>query len=291
MKMLIISSVADLRKEPVEANSFYAKDPLQESQLLYGERILVKHENNGWIFIEAIEQQKFISNWQGYPGWIKKTQAVEVADFPLYNLVVSEPWVDIISESDQLIVPVSLGTKLKGFELKGLSWKLQLPDGTMGYIPQEKVRSLSDYSNFGKNVIAMGEKLLNHPYHWGGCSIYRDNFKDALTSVDCSSLTHLLYRVHGKEIPRDAHDQFLKSLKRSNKEAHELELGDLIFIRYHDKPDRIGHVMLYSGGDGILDANITDKRVVKTTAALRYGRSLKTMKSGDDIGPGIIYFG
>lgn len=284
--MLLTVSVADLRKEPSHPLPAYGKDMFQESQLLFGERLLKKEEKGEWIFVEAVNQPKFIDQWQGYPGWIKKSQAIEVKQYPTYNLVVSDLWANI----NQTSATVCLGTKLEGIELRDQWWQLCLPNGSKGYIHQASVCSLqcSDFTHFGKNVIALGEKLLNHPYHWGGCSIYNAQVKEVLTGVDCSSLVHLLYRVYGKEIPRDAHDQFLTSRPL---EFQQLKIGDLIFIRYHDKPKRIGHVMLYAGEDGILDANITDKQVVKTQAALRYGCPLHTMKYGEDIGIGRVYFG
>lgn len=295
IKMLITSSFADLRKEPRPARYIYEKDPLQESQLLFGECLLVHEERDEWLFVEAIEQQKFIGRgeWRGYPGWIRKDQAIEVADFPLYNLVVCNLWVQIFNmpnTTGQVLESVCLGTKLEGAPLVGQWWRLRLPGRPDGFIMQQNVHQLKTKSpnQLGENIIALGEKLLGHPYHWGGLTIYKENSKEGLTSIDCSGLTYLLYRVYGKMIPRDAHDQFLISTRL---ELQEMQRGDLIFIKYHHQPNRIRHVMLYAGGDEILDANITDKCVVKTTATMRFGLPLKKMKSGDNIGKGMIFFG
>src|SRR5262249_43993901 len=155
--------------------------------------LLKKSEKGEWIFVEAVEQQKFTDQWQGYPGWIKKQHAIVVSRFPAYNLVVSDLWVNIYGASQ--ITAVCLGTKLEGIELKDGWWQLRLPDGSEGHIQQKHVRPLPcpDFTQFGNNVIALGEKLLDHPYHWGGCSIYHPHTKVTLTGLDCSSLVHVLY--------------------------------------------------------------------------------------------------
>lgn len=273
-KLLIKTAVADLRAKPIYPIQTYERDPHQETQLLFGECALGYEEEGEWIRIEAIEQPKYTDCWQGYPGWILKDSVIDTDEFPHYNLVVSTPWALI----QPFMQPVCLGTRLQAISRVGGVYKLRLPDGSEGYINQIDVKNDVD-------MFEIAEQLLGHPYLWGGRSIYHHEINTHLTGLDCSSLIQLLYRISGKEIPRDAHDQFLKSTPQTR-----MKPGDLIFIRYHDKPQRIGHVMLYAGGDFILDANITDKKVIKTTALKRYGRSLDSVKTGEDIGPGMIYF-
>ena len=294
-KLIINVPVADLRKEPVPLKISYNKDLLQETQLLYGECLLASLEKNGWIFVEAIEQQCYRKNegWTGYPGWIKREQAIEISEFPDFNLVVNDLWAYIFespNSNSDAIVSVSLGSKLEGIELLNPWWRLRLPGQKEGYIAKGQVRQLRSSHNreSGKQMVSLGEKLLGHPYLWGGRSIYRPGWLHQTTSLDCSGLTDLLYRVNGIAIPRDAHDQFLKTERL---EFQDLQVGDLVFLFYHDKPARVGHVMIYAGGDGLLDANITDGKVVKTTAKERYGKPFREMRAGDDIGVGRIYFG
>ncbi len=44
----------------------------RETQLLQGEKVLIKETSGEWIKIEAIEQPEYTHNnkWEGYPGWI-----------------------------------------------------------------------------------------------------------------------------------------------------------------------------------------------------------------------------
>ena len=60
--------------------------------------------------------------------------------------------------------------------------------------------------------------------------------------MDCSGLVNLAYRAAGLDIPRDAHEQFLRA-----KPVNALQPGDLIFLSERQNPKRIVHVMLYEG--------------------------------------------
>ncbi|MBI4356079.1 MAG: C40 family peptidase [Candidatus Omnitrophica bacterium] len=68
--------VADLRARPVRAAASLDHDPLEETQLLYGERVRLHStrivDGVAWAFVEAIEQPEFTHHrrWEGYPGWV-----------------------------------------------------------------------------------------------------------------------------------------------------------------------------------------------------------------------------
>jgi gamma-D-glutamyl-L-lysine dipeptidyl-peptidase len=295
IKMLVKKTFTDLRQEPSSGKLVYEKDPSQSSQLLFGEPLLVHAQKGEWLFIEAIQQQKYYltGEWKGYEGWIKKAHAIEVSEFPIYNLVISGLWTQIYTTPNAMsspLSPVCLGTKLQGKVFDDYWWHVSLSEEIEGFVLQKHAIPFKPrpFKTSQDSIIDLGEKLLNHPYHWGGLTIFKEDFQEGLTSLDCSGLVYLLYRVYGLNIPRDAHDQFLISKKL---EPWEMQIGDLIFIKYHQQSDRIGHVMLYAEGDEILDANITDRCVVKTTLSARYGFSLNQLKSGDDIGKRIIFFG
>ena len=98
-------------------------------------------------------------------------------------------------------------------------------------------------------VINTSKKLLDVPYLWGGRSAFADDHIPA--GVDCSGLVNLAYRVNGKDIPRDAHEQFVKS-RLIKKE--DLADADFIFWSKQGSPEKISHVALYYGDERVLDA-------------------------------------
>lgn len=254
---VVTAPVANLRREPIEHSGEYTKDPLQETQLLFGEPVIPIEEKAGWVYVQAIEQQKYSTKWVGYPGWIQKTQLQKVLDLPLCNLITIDLWNKVHSDSNS--VTLSFGTKLQGLRRNGDCWSVALPNGTKGLIHENQVKLISEAPHWREDVVTFGEKFLGFPYLWGGRSAYDSNQKDCITSVDCSGYVQLLYRVvRGMDIPRDAHDQYLKA---QSIEKADLLPGDLIFMEPVDKPGRMNHVMLYAGGGYVLEATMASKSV------------------------------
>lgn len=113
-KYLVNTPIADLRREPIPCEKFY--DSLQETQILYNERLLGFPANNGWVYVQATEQLKFFSDgeWGGYPGWVHASHLIEVDDFPKPNLCVTTPAGTI--EKRLGVIQVSMGTCLEGIK-------------------------------------------------------------------------------------------------------------------------------------------------------------------------------
>lgn len=99
------------------------------------------------------------------------------------------------------------------------------------------------------------EYFLDAPYLWGGKALFSTN---PIASVDCSGLIYMLYRKQNCIIPRDAHDQYLKSQLIAKE---ELEPGDLLFWAPFNKQKRITHVVLYKNPDQFIEAPFTGKNV------------------------------
>jgi hypothetical protein len=244
-------SVADLRREPVEAKRGYERDMLQESQLLYGERIQIHERHGSWLSVEALEQEKYYPDkegWRGYFGWIK-AEHVCIAKEVDPNLVVTDKWLSLFEEPDnasKILFSVSFGTQFQGRLLSSGWYELALVDGRLAYassgligIGSQKVEDLFEL---------VCQHFLGTPYLWGGSSAHSLSISEINTGVDCSGLSRLLYRAAGIAIPRDAKDQHLK-LKKVLRPPKKC--GDLYFTS--DK-GKIDHVMIYGEGNIFLES-------------------------------------
>jgi cell wall-associated NlpC family hydrolase len=92
--------------------------------------------------------------------------------------------------------------------------------------------------------IRLGSQFLGLEYLWGGTSSY---------GLDCSGLVHVVSRVLGQRIPRDAHDQ-CNALEHVPVE--EARPGDLYFFA---RPGKVAHHVGFVSAEGMLHASETGK--------------------------------
>lgn len=231
MKYVISKPIVDLRKQPEELLPLdFSHNNLRESQLLLGEKVHVLETSKKWVYIQALEQEKYTKaqGWHFYPGWVLKEEISPLED-------ILEPTHVICKTSH----PYSYGTYLH-LDSKQQLWFLT---GHKVTIPLS-CRSL--HVSPSTALSEMGQ-FVGAPYLWGGKASY---LSQPISSVDCSGLVHLLYKSLGILIPRDAHDQWLKckTISHSN-----LLPGDCIFRR-PEKNERVSHVGIFLGFDKILEA-------------------------------------
>ena len=164
-----------------------------------------------------------------------------------------------------------------------------MPNKEKGYISHHAISPIQEFKSIDRDqLISDGIKFINSPYLWGGRSPFHPELSTPCTSVDCSGLVNLLYRLQGKDIPRDAHDQFLQCKKC---EFHDLQKGDLIFHAPKTKPHRIDHVMLFIEDDQFLEAALSVGKIHMTTAQKRYGLSFNKINNEQIVGDYVIHFG
>lgn len=265
MSATVCVPVTDLRRSPVTAKPGYERDFLQESQLLYGEKITVLEEKNGWCRIEAVQQPKYISDmgWRGYPGWVDSSH-IQFACYPA-NCVIQSFWANVFEKPDErseIIYRLPFGAQCRAELMKNHAWqKIVLCDGKEGYVRKEMHRTLLQ-----KAVLFIG-----HPYLWGGCSPFFSHANNPNTSVDCSGLIHLIYRSSGIIIPRDANDQFLFSEK-----TVAMEPGNLLFSADFKNPQKIDHVMLVGAGENLIEACLDANEVRQITFSQKFGASFNS---------------
>jgi hypothetical protein len=70
---VVIVPVADVWSEPA-ADPSKLPDEKRETQVLFGEKVLIHESSGTWTRIEAVEQPEFThhNKWEGYPGWVMK---------------------------------------------------------------------------------------------------------------------------------------------------------------------------------------------------------------------------
>jgi cell wall-associated NlpC family hydrolase len=71
----------------------------------------------------------------------------------------------------------------------------------------------------------------------------------------------------------------------------DLKPADLIFLSKKDKPEKITHVMMYSGEGRIIEAPQTGETVHEISLQQRLGKELIDLKNGMDLDGRVVTFG
>ena len=283
--MAVNVPVGDLRAQPHTAALPQTHDALQESQLLYGEAVRVLKSADGWSYVEVLEQPEFThaSRWGGYPGWVASSALVPWQSLLVPTVVVTAKWAPAWRQP-VLRLPspwrFAMGTRLRGIEIGGQLWKIELLDGEILWIPHEAARSLSELAALSpleqrQAVVRSAQQFIGEPYFWGGRSSQPPSQRGQAFGVDCSGLVNVAHRSVGVEIPRDAHEQFLRA-----RPVTALQPGDLIFLSERDNPSRIIHVMLFAGDGDVIEAPGTGSVVRRMSVAERLGSSPEHLAAG-----------
>jgi cell wall-associated NlpC family hydrolase len=164
------------------------------NQLLYGEGVTVIETPPG-LFC------KVRGHYDGYEGWVQKTQ-------------------------------VALAAKNDGAKLvqAAIAWnealKMWLPMGSQLQEAAIAVAALPANESLLRGIVM---QWLNAPYLWGGRSVL---------GVDCSGFTQVVYKMVGIVLPRDAKQQvqlgtalnFLQEAKCGDLAFFDNEQGDIIHV-------------------------------------------------------------
>ena len=296
--MVVNMPVTDLRAAPRTSAQPSVHDPLEETQLLYGEEVRVLNVEDGWSQIQAVEQAEFThaNRWQGYPGWVPNTALITPDPFWAPTMVVVEKWAPTWEDSYRLRPApwrFPLGTRLRAVDMGGQVWKVELLDGRTVWMERRAGRAWEELQALPaaekrKSVLRAAELFLGDAYYWGGRSPMNTRYRHIadVTGVDCSGLVNLAYRAAGVDIPRDAHEQFLRSARTTT-----LQPADLIFLSEQDHPARIVHVMLYAGHGELIEGPGTGQAVRRIAVAKRLGRPETDLAPGAVVDGQTVWFG
>ncbi|WP_447951822.1 C40 family peptidase [Chryseobacterium koreense] len=180
------------------------------SQLLYGESCEVLEVEGGFSRIRM--------DFDSYEGWIDSRQIAKISDDDFAN-----------RKTEILTIPFAT------FELKEgkvlLSVGSEFSSETENLLQEENLCSIAETA----------KQFLNVPYSWSGRSFF---------GIDCSGFTQLVYKVHGKVLPRNACQQAELGLVLDFIE--EAEPGDLAF--FENQEGIISHVGIMLDNQKIIHA-------------------------------------
>ncbi len=275
-RALVGSAVTDLMARPRSVKKAELHDADHLSQLLYGESVTIQQAKGDWARVLADEQPAWAGGrWQGYPGWVRAEDLV-CEDPPRrgVNAVVRTRQALLQRGRDMLVL--SVGTRLQRFSQdKGVSI-VRLLGGACAEIASDSLYPLpaAATAQSRAEIVKTAELFLGTSYYWGGRSGVQ---ADPSIGVDCSGLVDLAYRVHGADLPRDSQDQrrMSRPIRRS-----ELRPADLVFLTEPGFPARISHVMIYTGGDGLIESRKSSGRVLRSSFKERFGLPLAKIRSG-----------
>ena len=204
-------SIAPLRAQPSDKSEMV-------SQLLFGETVEVQESKDTWKYV--------VCAWDGYTGWVdaKQLKRLTPKEFDEYreHQAINLSLVEGLMAADHFI-PVTLGAVLPQYD--GL--RCQLGEQTFQFsgpvVTPGQQRMGSEW------MIKIARRYLHAPYLWGGRSPF---------GIDCSGLTHMVFKTAGIRLLRDANQQVTQG--RPIDFMEECQAGDLAF--FDNAKGQITHV-------------------------------------------------
>jgi cell wall-associated NlpC family hydrolase len=234
--MEVKEGVVDMRREP-------RPDAAVDTQVLYGERVTVYDEEEGWAWAQLSRD--------GYVGWIAANTLWSELSEPTHRVCVPRTFVypaASIKQPPLLALPlsaeVSIVEERDSFLVtrdRGFIWRAHL----------------APLDAPAKDFVAVAETLIGAPYLWGGKSV---------AGVDCSGLVQISLAAAGREAPRDS-DMQETTLGTPVEIGAPLQRGDLVFWK--------GHVGVMRDSETLLHANGTHMLVSSEPLALVRARNLE----------------
>lgn len=221
---------------------------LIQTQVLFGEEVLVLEERDGWASV-VIPGQPSAKDDRGYPGWMPKANLAKKSrtQSEVYA-VIQKPTAYLYTEEKTRELELSFLTKLAILDEDSAWFQVETPLGPR-WLKKEDAKVKGNPKGSGKDIVQTGEAFLNLPYLWGGMSGF---------GYDCSGFARHMLIANGYSAPRDAGDQATggKAVPFSGAEP-----GDLLFFAYGEGKGRVHHVGIYYGNGKMLHSPKTGKTI------------------------------
>lgn len=233
-----------------------------QTQLLYGEEVIVEEIVEGWAKIYAIHQPSS-KDQRGYPGWVPLVQIKEGRNDSKIGkyVIVQEDKVQLWNKDETPLLVLSFNTILPLQKEGANFYYVETPHGN-AMLSKEGVEITGSSTTGNPSTMELGVrkgiKFLDLPYFWGGMSSY---------GYDCSGFTYNIAKASGIIIPRDAGEQKEAGLAIDRNNPNEWQIGDLLFFANDFGRASTRHVGFYFGNGKMIHSPQTGKTVEILTLA------------------------
>lgn len=224
------------------------------TQILMGRVVRVWKGTRHWFYVQSPD---------GYLSWIEAGSFVrcttEQADAwnnaPLLLVTAFEERVFAKPRTDsESVSDVVMGDLVKRIGEEKNWWKVELPDGRAGFVPQNAAQDYQAWKQSrhptANNIEKTGRMFLGRPYLWGG---------NSPKGLDCSGFCKLTFLMNGIELNRNASEQVRQGTEVAlDAEFSKLKKGDLLFFGWEggdDGPEWITHVAIYLGDKSFIQSS------------------------------------
>ena len=218
--MRVAQAVVDLRRDP-------QPDSGVETQALFGERVTVYEEHEGWAWAQ-LERDSYV-------GYLPAAALAAEAGAPTHRVCV--PWT-FLYPAASMKMPRAGGLPL-GAQIEVVAEEGDFARLASGGFVWRHHLVARDHAEAG--FVAVAEGFLHAPYLWGGKS---------WRGVDCSGLVQIALHAAGRDAPRDTdmQEKALGAPVALDDERDGLRRGDLIFWKGHVGIMRDAATLLHANG-------------------------------------------